>query len=310
MRWSVALTLGAALAACSFGCRSNRDVVESQLRARESDVQHLKGELGRSEFHNGLLVRELRATQGLPGPCGVVERRSEPYPVRSLRLGRGTRGRPSDSLGGDDALEVMVEPVDSDTQVIKAPGRLHIEVQEVSTEGLKTPIASYDVSSDQLRRTWQSGLFNTGYKLTLGWKVWPGSEKLRVLTRFEMVDGRVFEADKDITIRVIPEKMRPTMSIPTLPTPRMIPSVTPMPTPSAPMEVIPMPDSPAPKLPLPTPEGPALTSGVGSAIPSPRPIAVSGGSGTSGYAPRVNERTATAIAASGPLAPAPASPRP
>ena len=263
MRWPVALTLGAALAACSSGCRSC-DKVESQLRARESDVQHLKGELGRAEFHNGLLLRELQATRGLPGPFGVVERPSEPYPVRSLQLGRGTRGRPSETLGGDDALEVMVEPVDSDRHVIKAPGRLHLEVQEVSTEGIKTLLATYDIAPDQLRRNWQSGLFNTGYKLTLAWKAWPGSEKLRITARFEMIDGRGFEADKDITVRVVPEKQRPTFTMPLtpgLPSPTLIPSVTPTTPPMGPAEVIPMPDGPAPTLPLPTPEGPALTGG-------------------------------------------------
>jgi hypothetical protein len=266
MRWSVALTLGAALAASAAGCRSN-DKVESQLRARESDVQHLKGELGRSEFHNGLLLRELQATRGLPGPFGVIERPSEPYPVRSLRLGRGTRGRPSDAVAGDDALEVMVEPVDPEGNVIKAPGRLHIDVQEVSTEGIKTPIASYDIHPEQLRRTWQSGLFNTGYKLTLGWKVWPGSEKLRVSARFLMIDGRVFEADKDITVRVVPEKQRPTVSIPVLPAPTPVPSGIATPAIPAPLEVIPMPDGPSPTLPAPTPEGPALTSGAVNLLP-------------------------------------------
>ncbi len=275
MRWSVALTLGAALAACSAGCRSN-DKVESQLRARESDVHTLKGELGRAEFHNGLLVRELQATRGLPGPFGVVERPSEPYPVRSLRLGRGTRGKPSDAVGGDDALEVMVEPVDTDGQVIKAPGRLHVEVQEVSTEGIKSLLATYDIPADQLRRNWQSGLFNTGYKLTLGWKAWPSLEKLRITARFEMIDGRIFEADKDITVRVVPEKQRPMLSMPStnvFPAPTLIPSVTPTPPPVGPPEVIPMPDGPAPALPPPTPVGPVLTSGSSDAVRLLRPVA-------------------------------------
>lgn len=258
MRWPVALILGAALAACSSGCRNRRDVVESQLRARESDVQYLKGELGKSEFHNGLLLREMQATRGVPGSCGLVGRASEPYPVRSLRIGRGTRGRPNDTLGGDDALEVMIEPVDADNQVIKAPGRLHIEVLQVSTEGLKTPIGSYDVDPNRLRRTWQSGLFNTGYKLPLGWSLWPGSENLRVSARFMMLDGRVFEADKDIAIRVVPAKQRPSVSIPVIPE---LP---------APKEAIPVPGGPAPTLPPPTPEGPSLMGGAAKLL---RPVA-------------------------------------
>ena len=254
MRWSVALILGAALVACSSGCRNRRDVVESQLRARESDVQYLKGELEKAEFHNGLMARELHATQGVPGPHGLVQRPSEPYPVRSLRIGRGTRGRPNDALGGDDAVEVMIEPVDADNQVIKAPGRLHVEVQQVTTEGLKTLIGSYDVHPQQLRSTWQSGLFNTGYKLTLGWRLWPGSDKLRVSARFLMMDGRVFEADKDIAVRVVPQKQRPAVTTPVIPE-------LPAPTPVGPKEPIPVPEGPVPKLPAPTPEGPTLTGG-------------------------------------------------
>src|SRR5262245_747603 len=160
MRWPAALGLGAALVLGPAGCRSTKsDVVESELRARESDVRTLREELDRSEFLNQAMSRELCALRGQPGPHGVLEKPSEPYPVRSIRLGRGTGGRAAE-CGGDDALQVQVEPVDCDGQVIKAPGCLYVEAMEVSKEGLKRLLSSWEVPAEEMRRKYQNGLFS------------------------------------------------------------------------------------------------------------------------------------------------------
>jgi hypothetical protein len=260
MRWPAALGLGAALVLGPAGCRSTKsNVVEAELRARESDVRTLREELDRAEFLNQALSRELCAVRGQPGPAGVVEKPTEPYPVRSIRLGRGTSGRPAD-CGGDDALQVQVEPIDCDGQVLKAPGSLYVEAIEVTKEGLKRPLSSWQVLPEELRRKYQSGLFNSGYMLTFPWKVQPSTEKLRVLARFQMPDGRLFEADKDITVRVMPEQRRPQ-----LPAPAEV-------KPPAPAEMLP-PPTPAPA-PKPAEPGPILTRGkhgVGLLRPVPMP---------------------------------------
>jgi hypothetical protein len=86
-----------------------------------------------------------------------------------------------------------------------------------------------------VRHTWRSGLLSSGYFIVLPWKNWPASEKLRLVVRFTLVDGRVFEADKDITIRLTPSAHRKTVpppdpadgapaldSIPVLPPPRKL----------------------------------------------------------------------------------------
>src|SRR5437588_8542286 len=101
MRWPAPWLFGMTLAACAAGCRSG-EVVESQLRARESDVRELKEELGRTEFYNQALQNELRVLRGeqpLPDKAAA-------YPVRSLALGRSTGGHASEHGPGDDALQV------------------------------------------------------------------------------------------------------------------------------------------------------------------------------------------------------------
>jgi len=273
MRWSVALTLGILIATGLTGCRGGgraaRNNLESELRNREEDVRQLREDLDRAECFNQALSRELYATRGEPGPNGVVERPSMPYPVQTLRIGRGTGGRAAE-CGGDDALQLQVEPVDCEGQTIKAPGNLYVEVTEITKEGLKRPLSSWDLPQDQLRGKWQSGLFNTGYMLTLPWKAPPMSEKLRVLARLSMLDGRVYEADKDITVRIMPEHQRRIL---------ISPSITPMPPPGV---IIPGPagsstlPSPLPSAPLsvPVPGGISVPGVVPSPVPSLVPSTV------------------------------------
>lgn len=263
MRWPLAFVLGLSLTAGLSGCRNANkcDQVESELRAREEDVRHLKSELDRAEFYNQSLARELAAVRGEPGPTGLIEKPSERYPVRSIRLGRGTAGRAAD-CGGDDALQVQVEPIDCEGQAIKAPGCLYIEILEISKEGLKRPLSSWEVAQDDLRRKWQNGLFNTGYMLTFPWKTPPTTEKLRVLARLTLIDGRVFEADKDITVRLLPEHIRRVQPI--LPSPAPTPDTTfPPPTPSP----IPIP-TPGPTT-IPTPGPTTIPPGPVEVLPPP-----------------------------------------
>jgi hypothetical protein len=183
------------------GCRSNRDLTEAELRSKERDLYTLRDELSRSEAFNEALRREVTSLRG--GSIGAV---GQSYAVTTVTLGRQTGGYDADGAPGDEALQVVLEPKDPDGHVIKAPGTVEVEAFEITREGLKVPLSSWHVSADQLRRSWHSGLLSTGYSLVLPWQVWPSTEKLRVVVRFKLDDGRLFEADKDVTVRIAPHE--------------------------------------------------------------------------------------------------------
>jgi hypothetical protein len=262
----LALLLGLALATGVLGCRSMRkDVVESELSAREKDVRTLQSELDRSEKLNFDLVRELQALRGQPGPLGIIERPTPPYPVQSIRLGGLTSGRHNVALAGDDGLEVLIEVRDREDQALKAPGEALIDALEISPEGIKNPLAQWRVSVADLRGKWVQGLFNTGYRLELAFPkgCLPRQENLRVIVRFTLLDGRTFEAEKDIRVRVVPEAQRhlwtPPMSTPPL---HPVPSTTEPPAMPPPMPpVLPTPKEEPKPTPTPTPELPPPTPG-------------------------------------------------
>ncbi len=207
MRCLVASCVGLALLVAVCGCRSC-DRVESELRGRENEVRELRDELDRTSVYNQSLEQELRALRGELG-VGPDGHTPAAYPVQSVVLGRQTGGRSNTDCPGDDALQVQVEPKDPEGQSIKAPGQLLVQVQEITKEGIKRPLSSWAIPPEQMRRSWRSGLLTTGYVVNLPWKVWPSTEKLRVTAQFQLVDGRVFEADKDITVRLTPVNKRP-----------------------------------------------------------------------------------------------------
>ncbi len=149
--------------------------------------------------------------------------------------------------------------------MIKAPGQLLILAQEITSEGIKRPLSSWMIPPEAVRKSWVNGLLTTGYLFTLPWKNWPTTEKLRVKAQFQLPDGRVFEADRDVTVRLIPANQRPAA------TPKSSPDTTPSPTPPgdggpmllpAPKLIDPdKPDTPPPAPPADAIPGPFLGTG-------------------------------------------------
>jgi hypothetical protein len=217
MRCLMACCFGLSLLVAVGGCHSC-DRVESELRARENDVRELREELDRCGVYNQALQHEVHA---LRGQLGMPAHGMPPaaYPVQTVMLGRQTGGRSNDICPGDDALQVQLEPRDPDGSVIKAPGQLLILAQEITPEGIKKPLSSWMIPPEQLRKAWVNGLLTTGYLLNLPWKNWPSTEKLRVTAQFQLADGRFFEADRDVTVRLTPIAQRPTVTPNTNPNP-------------------------------------------------------------------------------------------
>lgn len=207
MRWPLALLSGMALVALCSGCRASRsEHVEQALRARDCDLRELRGEMDRLLFYNKALQQEVHGLRGdvPPGPGMPEPPLLSQFPVRSLTLGRQTSGFDTGSCSGDSALQVVLEPRDCDDHVIKVPAAARILVLEISSEGTKKPLSDWSVSPEQLRVSWKSGLFGSGYTLILNWKVYPTKTKLRVIAQLLMPDGRVLEAEKDITVKLVP----------------------------------------------------------------------------------------------------------
>jgi hypothetical protein len=189
------------LAFLTSGCRNNTGKLENELRTRDQMYREALEEQRRIEGHNLQLRQEVDALRnaGKKSPD-----QPSTFGVKRIVLGRATGGVDQDNIPGEELLQVVMEPRDSEDHSFKAPGTLHIYAFEVNPQGIKVPLSMWEITPDKLEPTWKTGLLSTGYTLTMPWKVLPIYENMRIVVRFTTPDGRAFEADRDIKVRLVP----------------------------------------------------------------------------------------------------------
>lgn len=228
------MLLIAGLLVAAGGCHHNTQHLESELRTREQEVRELREEMAKLEAYNCALQRQVGDTHGLPpSPPLPPETAAQLTFVRNITLGRQTGGYDADDQSGDETLRVVLEPRDNDNHTVKAPGTATVTALEISSDGIKKPLCTWEISAEELRRSWKNGLLSTGYTLILPWKTWPTVDRLRVVVQFRLADGRPFEADKDVTVKLAPASLRRTLppDDESLPEPRKVaPEAPPMPS--------------------------------------------------------------------------------
>ena len=205
-----AITLGL------VGCKNTKyDGVEAELRTRNRELAEAQKCLDRAREINRAYEQSRGTIPGavpLPqGPGGVG------CSIREIALARGTGGVDDDAIPGDEYLMVVIVPTDEDKSAVKAAGRASIAAWEFGPDGLKHLIGTWEVSAEQLRSTWKSGLLATGYFVPLHWQQFPTTTKVRVAVRLTSTDGRAFEADRDISVRPMTSAIPPTGRQPLMP---------------------------------------------------------------------------------------------
>jgi hypothetical protein len=199
----------------SSSARQAQELLEADLRSQERHIQELKAELDRKEgVIHGLDYEVERMQQSASGARQPGEPQA-PGIVKDIALGRLTGGYQQNArINFDDSLQVVLEPRDSDGHAIKVPGSVHIDLFEITPQGLKTPLSSWDISQRELRRLWDQPLIGgPSYRIILPWKAIPTMDKLRVVARFTTLDGKLYEAERDVTIKLPPGAPRPGLPI-------------------------------------------------------------------------------------------------
>jgi hypothetical protein len=188
------------------------DLIEAELRTREKELTETRAALEQARNLNRAYAQQA-LTADAPGPVPTTPTY---VPVKDITLGRGTGPIPGELARGEDALMVVVVPRDEDGAAVKVPARVDVAAWEFTEAGLKNPIGSWTLPPEKVRPTWRSGFISTGYFVQVPWQTRPSSEKVRVAVRLTTLDGRLFETDRDITVkpgggpRVSPPTVTPT----------------------------------------------------------------------------------------------------
>ena len=219
--WLVLLSSGCKSLGKLAGKQEKPDLVEAELRTRERELLEARAELQQLR-----LLTDVYQRQPLPCPPGGVVHQSgaTPFALRDFQLGTGTGGRDDDGIPGDEGLQVVMVPKDEDGTAVKVPGHATVMAYEITKEGHKLPIGKWEVTGDQLKKSWKSGLLGGGYSVPLQWDRAPTTGRIRVVVRFTLQDGREYEADRDANAVPLPglTPRGPTLGN-ELPLPRVVP---------------------------------------------------------------------------------------
>jgi hypothetical protein len=137
--------------------------------------------------------KQIRTLQSL-GP----KRLEKLYYVERIRLGRYTGAVDLDDKPGDDAVKVLLEPIDQHADAIKAPGEALVQLYDLAEPPGKNLLGEYRWNVEQLAKTWAGGFLSYHYGLECPWKSTPPQhEEVTVRVEFtEYLTGRTFTAQK------------------------------------------------------------------------------------------------------------------
>ncbi|HJZ57460.1 MAG TPA: hypothetical protein VKE74_21000, partial [Gemmataceae bacterium] len=227
VRFATLLVLSAVSCLLSTACRPNKryDGIEAELRTRNKELAETKAALEQAQTLNRA-YEQGRGQAPIPGaPVAPPSAVPPGCPIREIALGRGTGGVDDDGLPGDESLMVVIVPRDEDKSEVKVTARAQIVAWEITQQGLKNPIGSWDIPPEKLRPTWRNGLMSTGYFVALPWQTFPTTDRVRVAVRLITAEGQVFEADRDISVRPVPQAVPRSVPQPVPAAPPSVPAV-------------------------------------------------------------------------------------
>ncbi len=164
--------------------QSNLDEARSQLSAARSEANALRSQL-----------TERGQKTILPEQAAVLFR------ATGIKFsGLMTGGLDRDGAPGDELLNVVLAPHDSEGDVVKLPGRIQLDVFDLSRPDNDRLIGRWEFTVDESRQHWNRTWFGSGYHFNLPWQQLPESNELLLHARLTTTDGRVFNASTTIHI--------------------------------------------------------------------------------------------------------------
>jgi hypothetical protein len=198
-----------ALLAFSEGCalRGDVDVLESELRRQEQVQEDLNEQLlaAREELRVARSDSDtLRAQIAQRGQVSLASEQAEVlYRADGIKFNMLlTSGINRDGQPGDDAISVLLLPIDQHGDLVKLIGAVEFELHDLSQTGDQQRLGEWHFTVDQVREHWHRGFISAGYLFNLDWQRPPVSPELTLHARMIAPDGRRFEATTQLKVAV------------------------------------------------------------------------------------------------------------
>jgi uncharacterized coiled-coil protein SlyX len=189
------------------GCalRGDIEVLESELRRQEQAQEELNEQLtsAREELRVARSDADALRTQlAQRGQVSLASEQAEVlYRAEGIKFNMLlTSGMDRDGQPGDEAISVLLLPVDQHGDLVKLIGAVEFELHDLAQTGDQQRLGVWHYTVDQVRDHWHRGFLSAGYLFHLDWQTPPVSPELTLHARMIAPDGRRFEATTQLKV--------------------------------------------------------------------------------------------------------------
>ena len=180
------------------GCETNRGVsLEEQIRILKQDKKQLTNRLEQSQTENKKSKEQIQVLSGLKPEV----RLENLYDLQKIRITRYTNFYDKDKDGRKEKLIVYIQPIDEESDIVKASGTVHVQLWDLNKNDGNALIGQWHIKPEQLKELWFATLITINYRLTfdIADKIDKIEEPLIVKVTFtDYLTGKVFKEQKVI----------------------------------------------------------------------------------------------------------------
>ena len=189
------------------GCasRGDHELLESRLRQQESFITDLEKELTSVRGELQVARRDADSLRGQLADRGrdrlVAEQAATLAKAESIKFNPLlTRGLDEDGEPGDEALSVLLMPVDKDGELLKVPGVVDLQLVDLSLPASQQKLGQWSFATSETREHWHRGLVSAGFLFQLDWQRRPVNQDLILHASLITPDGRRFTTDQALKV--------------------------------------------------------------------------------------------------------------
>jgi len=200
VRTSTIILVGCMLAFIA-GCGEDktRDFsLEKELDTLRLEKTDLTQQVEKANAQNQKLQKQVQILAGLKENI----KPEKIYALQNVRIGRYTNLYDKDKDGKEEKLIVYLQPIDDEGDVIKAAGKVDVELWDLNKKSENAKIGQWRVEPDELKKLWFATVITINYRLTfdISDKVDKFETPLTVKITFtDYLTGKVFKQQKVIT---------------------------------------------------------------------------------------------------------------
>ena len=181
------------------GCQAPETVKTSpadQIKQLQQENTQLTGQIEQSETQNENLKEQLKVLSGIKSKAKL----DDLYELKRIKVTGYTNLYDKDKDGKYEQLIVYIQPLDVDNDVVKAPGKVDVQLWDLDRENGQALLGQWSVEPGELKKSWFS-IMIINYRLIfdVSDKVEQYTSPLTVKVTFtDYLTGKVFKQQRMI----------------------------------------------------------------------------------------------------------------